>query len=259
MKKLPLSVSLISLNEEDYLPKTLESIADIASEIILVDSGSTDSTVKIAESFGAKVFIEEWKGYVEQKNSALSKCTQEWILALDCDEVVTPELRNSIIEVIEYNKKFAYELDRVTFYLGRKMKYSWRPDWKLRLVRRDCNPKWGGISPHDKLFADCAVKKLKGELLHFSFKDLKDHFFKTINYSKISAESYKAIGKKFWFYNLLLNPVFSFFKLYFLNLGFFDGFRGLIAAVSSALSSFLKYSFLWELYLNEKDEEKFPE
>lgn len=253
MQKLNLSISLISLNEEDNLLKTLEAIADIATEIILVDSGSNDSTVRIAESFGAKVFIEEWKGYVEQKNSALSKCTQRWILALDCDEVITPELRRSIIEVVQNDKKFAYELNRVTFYLGKKMKYSWRPDWKLRLVRRDCNPRWSGISPHDKLFVDCPIKKLKGELLHFSYKDLKDHFLKTVNYSRISAESYKAIGKKFCYHNLLLNPAFSFFKLYFLNFGFLDGLRGLIAAISSALSSFLKYAFLWEHYLNEKD------
>lgn len=257
MQKLPLSVTLISFNEENNLPRTLEAIADIANEIILVDSGSTDSTVKIAENFGAKVFIEEWKGYVEQKNSALSKCTQEWILALDCDEVVTPRLKQSIILAVQQNRKIGYCLDRVTFYLGKKMKYSWRPDWKLRLFRRDCNPRWRGLSPHDKLFVECPLNKLDGELLHFSYKDIKDHFLKTLNYSSISAESYKAIGKKFRFCNLLLNPAFSFIKLYFLNFGFLDGFRGLIAGASSALSSFLKYSFLWELYLNEKDEEKF--
>ncbi|MGQ9820054.1 MAG: glycosyltransferase family 2 protein [Candidatus Kapaibacteriales bacterium] len=256
MQKLPLSVPLISFNEEENLSKTLGAIVDIASEIVMVDSGSTDSTIKIAKSFGAKIFIEEWKGYVEQKNSALSKCTQEWILALDCDEVVTPELRRSIVEVIQNNERYAYLLDRVTFYLGKKMKYSWRPDWKLRLVRRDCNPRWGGIAPHDKLFVDCTTKKLKGELFHFSYQNLKDHFYKTVNYSQISAESYKMLQRKFRFYNLLLNPAFAFIKLYFLNFGFLDGYRGLIAGVSSALSSFLKYSFLWELHFNEKHNEK---
>lgn len=256
MQKLPLSVSLISFNEEDNIARTLEAISDIAAEIVLVDSGSTDNTTKIAETFGAKVFIEDWKGFVKQKNSALQKCTEKWILALDCDEVVTPRLRKAIIEVVKRDEKVAYKLDRVTFYLGKKMKYAWRPDRKLRLVRRDCNPRWEGIDPHDKLVADCQIKNLGGDLLHYSFKDLKTHFLKTIHYSMLSAQNYFEIGKKPHFINLLLNPFFAFVKLYFLNLGVFDGVRGLIAAFSSALSAFLKYSFLQEYYLLKQNNDK---
>lgn len=252
MQKIPLSVSIITYNEEENIFKTLDAIASIAEEIIIVDSGSTDQTRKIAESFGAKVFVESWKGYVNQKNFALSKCTNKWILALDSDEVVTPPLLISIVEAVQNDDRVAYKLDRVTYYLGKKMMFAWRPDWKLRLVRRDCNPRWEGLDPHDELIADCPTKNLTGQLLHFPYKDLETHFLKTIKYSKLSARSYYEKGVKFRLYHLLINPIFSFIKIYFINLGFFDGIRGLIAGVSSAVSTFLKYSFLWELYLKKR-------
>lgn len=256
MAKLPLSVALISFNEENNIGRTLSSISDIASEIILVDSFSTDNTVAIARSFGAKVFQEEWKGHIEQKNLALNKCSQPWILALDCDEVVTNELKQSIIEAIQKNLKIGYYINRKTFYLGKLLKFAWQPDWKLRLVRKDSNPRWEGINPHDMLKVDTQVSKLKGFVIHYSYKDLKQHFDKTIYYARISAKSYFEMGRKFNILKLIFNPIFAFVKLYFLNLGFLDGTRGFIAGVSSLFGTFLKYIFLWELYQSsgEKNE-----
>jgi glycosyltransferase involved in cell wall biosynthesis len=245
--KLPLSVALISYNEEENIARTLSSVANIASEIVLVDSYSTDNTVAIAKKFGANVFQEEWKGHIAQKNSALQKCTQPWILALDCDEVVTPELKQSIIEAVNSNSKAGFLLHRKTYYLGKLLHFSWQPDWKLRLVRKDCNPRWEGINPHDALKVDCPTKKLKGYLIHYSYKNLGHHIDKTVYYAKISAKSYFELGKKFSFFKLLFNPFFAFIKLYFFNLGFLDGFRGFLAGVSAWLSTFLKYAFLWEL------------
>ncbi len=248
MSKLPLSVALISFNEEENIGRTLSSIADIASEIILVDSFSTDNTVGIARSFGAKVFQEEWKGHIEQKNSAFNKCSQPWILALDCDEVVNYELKQSIIEAIQRNQQIGYFINRKTFYLGKLLRFAWQPDWKLRLVPRDCNPRWEGINPHDVLKVDCKVSKLKGFIIHYSYKDLKQHFDKTIYYSKISAKSYFELGRKFNILKLIVNPIFAFVRSYLINLGFLDGLRGFIAALSSFLGTFLKYIFLWEMY-----------
>ncbi len=253
MPKLPLSISIISFNEEKNIGRTLASVADIASEIVVVDAFSTDSTIEIAREFGAKVFSEEWKGHIAQKNSALGKCTQEWILALDCDEVVTLELKNSIVEAITKNEKIGYYLDRKTHYLGKVLRRSWRPDWKLRLVHKDCNPRWGGFDPHDELLVDCSTIKLRGDLLHYSYKNLKHHFEKTIYYANLSAQTYRRVGRKFHLYNLLFNPIFSFVKLYFINLGFVDGVRGFLAASSASLSTFLKYALLWEIESQERE------
>lgn len=244
--KLPLSVSIISFNEEEDLPKTLKSIEDIASEIILVDSHSKDKTREIALEFGAKVFVEDWKGHVAQKNSALSKCTQEWILSLDCDEVVTEELKEEIIHVLRNPSADGYLINRRTVYLGKPLKYTWQPDLKLRLVRRGASPSFIGYDPHDSLKIEGKVERLKGEILHYSYKDIYDHFTKVVNYSRIAATSYRKMGKRFKYVNLFFNPFYAFMKEFFLKKAFLDGIRGLIVASSESYYTFLKYLYLWE-------------
>lgn len=246
-RKLTLSVALISFNEEDNIARTLQSVSKIANEIIIVDSYSTDRTVEIARNFGAIVYQEEWKGYIEQKNSALRKCSQTWILALDCDEVPDETLLRSIEKAVSENAKFGYIIQRKTFYLGKLLKRSWQPDWKLRLVRRDCNPRWEGIEPHDKLVVDAPTKKLDGCLIHYSYRNVTEHFQKTIKYAKISAIAYNKMGKKANLWKLIVKPVYAFVRMYFLNLGIVDGIRGFFAAMSSSFATFLKYAFLWEI------------
>jgi glycosyltransferase involved in cell wall biosynthesis len=252
MEKLPLSVAIISFNEEENLARTLESVVGIASEIIIVDSHSTDKTVEIAESFGAKVFIEDWKGHVAQKNSALDKCVEPWVLSLDCDEVLTDELRQSVIDAVNTAKYDGYELNRRTFYCGKFLKYSWQPDMKLRLVKLALKPEWGGYDPHDSLKLQGKIGKLKGDLLHYSYKDILDHYQRLVKYSKTAAESYHKNGKKFRVHKMLLNPLASFLKKYVFRFGFMDGLHGLIVAVSSFIYVFLKYLFLWEIERDKK-------
>ncbi len=248
---LPLSVALITYNEEKNLPTTLGAIKDIASEIIVVDSYSTDKTVEIAKKYGAKVFIEDWKGFRDQKNSALKKCSKDWILFLDADEVVSKELKEEIIDVIENPKADGYFLNRKTYYAGKFLEHTWQPDYVLRLVKKSSNPRWEGGNIHEYLKIDGKTAKLKGYLYHYTYKDLKDHYEKSLKYAKISAEEMYKKGKKFHYYNLILNPSWAFFKQYFFKLGFLDGIRGLSVAMSYFFSTFLKYLFLWEL--NEKD------
>ncbi len=249
--KLPISIVYISYNEERIIGKSLSVVSNIAKEIILVDSFSTDKTVEIAKEYGAKVYLEEWKGYINQKNSALEKCTQPWILALDCDEVPDEELLKSIAVAIKNNERFGYLIRRKTFYLGRLMRRSWQPDWKLRLVRRDCNPRWEGIEPHDKLIVDVPTKKLRGTLIHYPYENTLMHFQKTIKYANMSAQSYYALGRRASLFKIIFNPFFAFVRAYVLNFGFVDGVRGLVAALSGFISTFLKYLFLWEIELNE--------
>lgn len=247
MEKLPLSVAVISFNEEHIIGKMLEAIYPIASEIIIVDSGSEDKTLEIAKGYNAKIFSEEWKGHVAQKNSALEKCTQDWILCLDCDEVCDSELLESISMVCRNQKTGSYSINRKTFYLGKMLEYAWQPDINLRLVHRSTNPEWHGIDPHDKLFTNTKASLLRGNLIHYSYKDLYHHISKLVKYSEISANSYYKAGKKFSLTKLILNPFAAFLRRYVVRNAWKDGIRGLLVGISTFIATFLKYAFLWEI------------
>ncbi|MDT3740932.1 MAG: glycosyltransferase family 2 protein [Candidatus Kapabacteria bacterium] len=251
---LPLSVAYISFNEEHIIESSINSIKSLASQIIVVDSFSSDRTVEIARNLGAEVFSEEWKGFVAQKNSALNKCSQDWILLLDCDEIVSPLLLQEISEVVKSNKPAAYSINRRTVYLGKKMNHSWQPDRVTRLVHKSLYPQFTGGKVHEKLEHSAKeVNNLKHEILHYSYKDISNHFEKTVQYAKLSAETYFEKGTKAGICNLIINPLFAFVNMYFFKLGFLDGWRGLIAAYSSMTGTFLKYAELKNLQeLNKK-------
>lgn len=246
-QQLPLSVAIISFNEEDNIGKTLSSVADIVSEIIVVDSHSSDRTREIAESYGAIIYEEDWKGHIAQKNSALDKCRFEWILSLDCDEVLSDELRHSVIQAVSTPVADGYYINRKTVYLGKILEHAWQPDLKLRLVRRASSPRWGGYDPHDVMTITGKTDTLRGDLMHYSYRDVRDHFDRVVHYSGLVAESYKKEGRRFRLYNLVANPLYAFLKEYVLKMGFRDGIRGLGVAVSVACYTFLKYYYLWEL------------
>lgn len=243
--KLPLSVSIISMNEEENIAKCLESVKDIASEIIVVDSHSQDRTREIAIQYGARVYEEDWKGHVAQKNSALEKCTYPWVLALDCDEVVSEELKKSIIEALKNPKSDGYEINRKTYYAGKWINHAWYPDWKLRLVKREKSI-WVGTDPHDRLSINGKIERLNGDLYHFSYKNITDHFKRVVTYAVISADAYIREGRKAGVLELIFNPIYGFFKHYILKLGFLDGVQGLIISVSNFFYTFLKYALIWE-------------
>lgn len=248
-QKLNLSVAIIAHNEQDRLPPTLAKIQDIAAEIVLINSVSTDTTIEVAKSFGATVYTEKFKGYVEQKNSLIPKCTQDWILFLDADEVLNDELKKSIVKVIKEDRHCSYEMNRLTFYLGKLLKHAWQPNYRLRLVRRDSNPRWTGEIVHEALESNNPVERLPGYIIHYSYRNIHDHFTRTINYARMSAQSYIKRGKKSSLFKLIFSPFFSFIKLYFFNLGFLDGKVGYIAAQSAFVYTFLKYAFLYEAQL----------
>lgn len=248
MNKLPLSVAVISFNEERIIGKMLESISEIASEIIVVDSHSKDKTHEIVKSFeNTKLFVEDWKGHVAQKNSALEKCSEQWILSLDCDEIPNEEQIKAIKEVVSKNEPGAFYLNRKTHYLGKLLNYAWQPDLNLRLVHRTTEPIWKGKDPHDKLYCNQKAKKIAGTLLHFSYTGLFHHYSKLVGYARISAESYFKNGKKFQKRKLILNPIIAFFRQYILRNAWKDGIHGLLVAMSTFVSTFMKYAFLWEI------------
>jgi len=252
MEKLPLSAAIVSFNEEGNIGRTLESIKDLAVEIVVVDSHSTDKTREIAKNYDAKIYEEDWRGYIYQKNSALEKCTQRYILSVDCDEVVSSELKESIIEAVENQEADGFYVNRKTYYLGRFLEYTWQPEWRLRLVKKSATPKWVGYDPHGSIHIEGKTKKIKGNLYHYSYKDIEDHFNRTVRYPRQSAEAYYRMGRRFKIYNLTINPLVAFIKIYFIRKGFLDGIRGFSVAGSVTFSTFLKYLYLWEIE-NMKD------
>ena len=244
---MSLSVSIISFNEGENILRTLEALQGLADEIVLVDSFSTDNTVEIAKSMRAKVFQESWKGFIAQKNSALDKCNSDWILALDCDEVITPELAESIRVAMKSNEHDGYALNRRTFYLGKLLKHSWQPDRKLRLVRKRAEARWGGYDPHDVLQLKGRIGNLKGDLIHYSFKDFHDHMQRTIKHSRVAAESYHKKGKKSGMLDLTLKPMWVFMNRLIIRGSILDGIPGVLASFSAAVAVYMKYGFLWEI------------
>lgn len=246
-KRLPLSVAVITLNEEERLSRCLDSVRDLASEIVVVDSGSKDGTERVARAYGAQFSVQPWQGHVVQKNRALAACSQPWVLGLDADEAVSPELAASLRQLLSDASPIAdgYEIDRRTFYLGQWVNHCWSPEWRLRLIRRG-QAQWTGRDPHDRLEVSGNVARLKGDLLHYSYRDFRDHLERTIRYARISADSMEQAGGRCRWYNLVISPWLAFSKRLFLKQGFRDGWRGWIIAVTTFFSVFAKYAFLFE-------------
>jgi hypothetical protein len=250
---LPLSVAIITLNEECNLARCLESVRELATEIVVVDSGSTDRTGEIARQFGVQFETHPWAGHVAQKNVVLRRCQRPWVLCLDADEALSPELADSIRQTFTAGEPKAngFWVNRRTFYLGRWIRHAWYPEWRLRLVRRE-KAEWSGLDPHDKLEVTGPTGRLTGDLLHYSFRDLQDHLQRTIQYAQITAESQARQGRSFRWQALVFSPWYAFFKRLVLKQGWRDGWRGWVIAFASLLSSFAKAAFLLERRLTER-------
>lgn len=246
LTSLPLSVAIITLNEETNLLRCLESVRGLASEILVIDSGSDDRTGEIARCFGARFRVESWQGFAAQKNLALLGCTQPWVLCLDADEAVSPELSAAIRQVLTgKSAAHGFWLNRRTCYLGDWIWHAWYPEWCLRLVRRD-TARWTGADPHPHLSVTGDTARLKGDLLHYSYANLQGHLERTIRYARTSADSLAAAGRRFRWYHLAISPWLALCKRLILKQGFRDGWRGWIIAYSSFLAVFAKYAFLAE-------------
>ena len=245
---IPLSVAIITKDEADNLPRLLESLTPLApAEVVVVDSGSSDDTVTIARSAGARVIETEWPGHVAQKNRALDACQQPWVLSLDADEPISPELADHLRQLFRDGEpdKDGYELNRLTWYLGDWLRHVWYPEWRLRLVRQG-RGHWVGNNPHDRLEVTGAIGRVAGDIHHYSYTGIEDHFRRSIDYARIGAEALAAKGIPFRWHKLVLAPLVRFFRLLIVRQGWRDGWRGWIIAWSSMFSGFLKYAFLYE-------------
>ena len=244
----PISGVVICLNEADRIARCLESLA-FCDEIVVVDSGSIDGTREIARKYTATVIEQPFLGYVKQKNFALERAKNDWVICLDADEALSPELAASIRGAVGRNDDAVagYALDRVTHYLGVWHDHGeWYPDWQLRVFRRS-RGHWGGLDPHDRVELDGAVERLSGRLLHWNYRNLSDHIQTMDRFSARMARSLADSGVRFRLRDLLLRPPARFLKSYLARQGFRRGIPGLVVSVAGAYYVFMKYAKLWEL------------
>ena len=251
--KVPVTLCVITRNEEDRIEACLES-APFVSEVVVLDSGSTDRTREIAAAAGARVDVHEFDGHVEQKNRAIDLSETGWVLCLDADERLSPELAASIEGALGGDDlPDAFSMPRRTFYLGRWIRRGgWYPDLKVRLFRRD-RARWGGVNPHDRVVVGGPVRRLEGDILHYSYRSLSDHLAQIDLFTSVAAREMVKRGRKFRLHRLLLHPPGKFFRMYFLKLGVLDGFAGFAVAVLGSFYVFLKYLKHWELTRGRRD------
>jgi len=252
---IKLSAVVITFNEEQKIERCLSSLQEVADEIVVVDSFSTDQTEAICKRFNVKFVQQQFLGYKEQKNFAITQATHDHILSLDADEALSPELQKSITTLKSNWTKDGYYMNRFNNYCGQWIKHSdWYPDRKLRAFIKD-KGEWKGINPHDsyQLHNPKNSGKLKGDILHLNYTSYSDHNIQTEKFSTISAQSYYEMGKKAPIWKIMINPAWAFFKAYFLRLGFLDGLNGLVISVQTANITFLKYIKLRELRKSDSE------
>lgn len=241
-----LSVTIIAWNEEDRLRACLESAA-WADEIVVVDAESSDKTVLVAREFTDKVYVRPWPGFAAQKNFAIEHATGAWILSLDADERVTPELRDRILRILKDDGPAdGYSIPRRNIFWGRWVRHGGLyPDYQLRLFRRRAG-RFVENAVHESVTVSGSVETLAEPLLHHSYRDLEDFVRRSNRYSTLSAQDWIRRGKRAGLLGLATRPFGRFFSMYIVQRGFRDGWRGFVLAVLYAEYVFLRMAKVWE-------------
>lgn len=245
----PVSVTIITRNEAVHIEACLASV-DWADERLVVDCGSTDDTVALAERAGARVIVHEWPGYGAQKNFAAAEARHDWILSVDADERVTPELAREIRTVLEQPSAPGYRLPRVTWHLGRWIRTTdWYPDHQLRLYDRR-RGRWKTSRVHESVELDGSPGLLTSELRHYAYRDVAHHVATMNRYTTLAAEDMFEAGRRAVVLDLVAHPIAAFLRNYVLKGGIADGAPGFIVSAMNAHYVFLKFAKLWELERN---------
>lgn len=251
MKKI--SATIITLNEEDKIRQCLESLQDVADEIVVVDSLSTDNTKLICEEFGVKFIEQKWLGYSEQKNLANNIASHDWILSIDADEVLSEELKKSILKIkdTDTDTDVIFSFNRLNNYCGKWIHHSgFYPDKKIRIWNRKIG-KWEGIV-HEVIKFSTKVKEvhLKGDLLHYSYAKPEDFEKQVFKFAELRAQHYFDKGKKCASLLKIISPIYFFIQHYFFRLGFLDGKEGFVMCKVAAKATRHKYETLEQLTIN---------
>jgi glycosyltransferase involved in cell wall biosynthesis len=255
---MQVSVVIITYNEARNIGRCLASVAAVADEIVVLDSGSTDATRQICAEYGVCFEVQPFMGHIEQKNAALALAQHDWVLSLDADEALSETLAQSILEVKHQKRheNLAFSMNRLNFYGNQAIRHGgWYPDRKIRLWNRT-QGNWGGRNPHDKvvLRAGSEVSHLAGDLLHYSYANTAEHWAKARRYAQISAQAKYDAGKRSTVLHVIFAPIWKFFQAYFFQLGLLDGSVGLKIAVISSYEKFLKYKYMLILRFNARNQ-----
>lgn len=242
-----ISVAIITQNEEKNIRECLESLR-WADEIVVVDSGSTDKTQEICRQYGARVFEERWQGFAGQKNSAVAKARNGWVLSVDADERVPAELQEEIVRVLDQKSPLdGYFLARKNFFLGKWIRRcGWYPDFNLRLFRKD-RGHFEDREVHERVEVQGKVGYLRNPLEHFTYRSLSDFIQRLDRYSTLAAREMKKEGRRFRYPDLFFRPPFTFIQMYLIRAGFLEGYFGFLLSVLYSFYTFVKYSKLKEL------------
>lgn len=237
----PLSAVLITLNAASQLQETLEAL-HFCDEIVVVDSGSTDGTQALAQHYGARVIDCPWRGFGPQKQFAVEQAAHDWVLCVDADERVSPELQASITAALQAPQHGAYRFPRCNRFMGRYLRHGeGYPDMSLRLFDRR-QARWSDDAVHEKVLTEVQIGLLKGDLLHDSAETIESYLDKQNRYTSIAAQEAFAKGKRASIGHLLLSPLIRFIKFYFFRLGFLDGLPGVVHILIGCGNSFAKYA-----------------
>lgn len=252
-RKAQLSVAIITKNEEKRLPDCLKSVS-FADDIVVVDSGSSDRTVEITKEFGCRVFVEEWKGYGPQKNSAVKKCKYEWVLIVDADERIPEETGHEIMKILSSpDSADAYSFPRKNFFHNKWIRHcGWWPDRVIRLFKKN-KGRMDNSLVHESVEVNGIIKNLNTPIIHNPIKDLTSVLEKINIYSSLGAENLLRKGKQSSAFKAFFKGVIAFLKLYFLKTGFLDGYEGFVISFSHAVNTTYKYLKLKEnILINRK-------
>jgi len=246
-----LSVIIITKNEAPHIGGCLQSVA-WADEIIVLDSGSTDDTVGVCRTYTDHVYITDWQGFGIQKQRALNKATGDWVLSIDADEIVTPELKAEIIAAMQTPDLNGFEIPRLSNYCGRAMRHGgWFPDYVLRLFRRECGEFTDAVV-HERIIVTGKIGRLTMPFLHDAFVDFEEVLHKVNNYSSLGAKLLDEKGVRSSLPKAIMKGLWTFIRTYFLKAAFLDGQQGLLLAISNAEGAYYRYVKLWFLQ-NEKN------
>jgi glycosyltransferase involved in cell wall biosynthesis len=251
---LPLSVVIVTQNEERNIREALQSVRD-ASEIIIIDAFSTDRTRDICREYTDRIYQKEWQGYASQKRTGIELAAGPWVFILDSDERFTEPLRKEIADIVQGNQACSgYYVPRKNFFLGKWIRHGgWWPDHTLRLFRKD-QAAMEERKVHEKVIVQGETGFLRNHLEHYTYRTVSDYIKKMDIYSKLSAQELRKKGMHSGFLPLILRPPFTFLKMFLLRFGFLDGLFGFILAVLYSHYTFLKYLKLWELSRNTDQE-----
>jgi len=256
---MDISAVIITLNEEHRLEPALRSLKGLVKEAVVVDARSTDATVKIAKRYGCRVIVRDWTNYADQKNFANSQARSPWILSLDADERISPDLRLELLALGRTEPDCAgFSIPRRVYYLGRWIRHSgWYPDRRVRLFRREA-ARWEGEYVHENLVVEGPILRLKGDIDHFTYRNISDHVARINRFSELGAQKLYARRKKSRWYHLVFLPPARFFKSCFLKAGLLDGFPGLVISTLNGYAVFIRYAKLREIWKKGERIESFP-